>query len=492
MRVVLLVMVIAVVATVGCNKTDKAEASAKVGDAAKIPITTQSEEARKEFLEGRELAEKLRAQDSVAHLDKAIAIDPDFATAEMARANSAPTAKDFFEHLNRAVALSHKVSEGEQLTILINEAAANGEMAKQKQLLDRLVALYPNDERAQFNLGNYHFAQQEYEQAIAHYKKATSLAPSYSPAYNILGYACRQQGNYQDAEQAFKKYIELIPNDPNPYDSYAELLLKMGRFEESIAQYRKALSMDAHFSPSHFGMAAALTYLGKPDQAKAELQKMVDQARNDGETRTAYFGMAVVAVDSGKLEQALQHMDQEFAVAEKKNDAAAMAADLQAKGNILLEMARYDAAHQAFERSLKLIEASSLSQAIKDNATLQHHFNMTAVAIARKDYATAKAHADQYRAGAEVAKNPGQLKLAHELAGRIALAQNDTDAAIAELEQANEQDPRNLYRLAMAFQARGNDSRYREYIRRAAEFNSLPQMNYAFIRSKAMKAGKKS
>ena len=77
--------------------------------------------------------------------------------------------------------------------------------------------------------------------AIEQLKKAPELAPNYSPAYNMLGYAYRQAGDYANAEQAFKKYIELIPNDPNPYDSYAELLLKMGKFDESIEQYRKAL-----------------------------------------------------------------------------------------------------------------------------------------------------------------------------------------------------------------------------------------------------------
>ena len=130
-----------------------------------------------------------------------------------------------------------------------------------------MVAEYPNDERARFNLGGYYFGQQDFDLAIQQYKKATELAPNYSPAYNILGYAYRQQGDYADAEQAFKKYIELIPNDPNPYDSYGELLLKMGRFDDSIAQYRKALSIDPHFVPSHFGISADLMYMGKPAQA---------------------------------------------------------------------------------------------------------------------------------------------------------------------------------------------------------------------------------
>src|SRR2546427_1338087 len=380
-----------------CNQAKSPASASASSEAGKIAITTKSEEARNEFLQGRALAEKLLVQDSLAHFDRAIALDPEFAAAELARCNASPTAKEFFEHQQKAVSLADKASEGERLLILANQAGANGDAVKQKEYLEKLVTAYPNDERAHFNLGGYYFGQQELPQAVEHYRKATEIAPSYSPAYNILGYAYRQQGDYANAEQAFKKYIELIPNDPNPYDSYAELLLKMGKFDDSIAQYRKARSVDPHFVASHVGISADLTYQGKHDDAAAELQKMAGQARNDGELRTAYFGMAVVAVDSGKLDKAVQHMDKQYAVAEKKNDAAAMAADLQAKGNIIAEMQRYDAAQQEFDRSLQMVEGSTLSQAIKDNAKLLHHFNLAALAIGKKDYAAAKSHAQEYR-----------------------------------------------------------------------------------------------
>jgi tetratricopeptide (TPR) repeat protein len=485
------VLALSVVGT-ACNNANPGAGSATAAGSGKVPITTKSEEARKEFLQGRDLSEKLLAQESLQHFDKALALDPDFAFAELARANNSPTAKEFFEHLNKAVALADKASDGEKLFILANQAGANGDVAKQKDNLDKLVAAYSNDERAQFVLGNYYFGQQQYGPAIEHYKKATELAPNYSAAYNILGYSYRQQGDYANAEQAFKKYIELIPNDPNPYDSYAELLLKMGRFDESITQYRKALSIDPHFVPSHFGISADLTYMGKPQEAEAELEKMVNQSRNDGELRTALLGLAVVAADSGKLDKTLQQMDKQYAVAEKKNDAAAMAADLQAKGNILAEMQKYDLANQQFDRSLKVIEDSNLSQEIKDNAALQHHFNLTALAIGKKDYAAAKTHMQEYQQGAQASKNPAQVKLAHELAGRAALAQKDYDNAVAELEQSNLQDPRNLYRLGQAYDGKGDHAKADEFYTKAANFNSLPQLNYAFIRVKAEKMAKKA
>ncbi|HSE30073.1 MAG TPA: tetratricopeptide repeat protein [Pyrinomonadaceae bacterium] len=470
------------------NKTTSSTGNETATKAGKIAITTSSEEARKEFLAGRELAEKLRITDSIQHFDKAISLDPNFALAELNRANVSPIANEFFDHLKKAVALSEKSSDGERMLIQATEAGANANPTKQKEILEKLVAAFPNDERAHFNLGGYYFGQQDYAQAISHYKKATEIAPDYSPAYNILGYAYRQNEAFNDAETAFKKYIELIPNDPNPYDSYAELLLKMGRFDESIAQYNKALAIDPNFVNSHFGIAAALAYKGKASEAQAELQKITNKARSDGERRTALFGQMVVAADGGKLDQALAEVEKQYALGQKTNDVPAMAGDLQLKGNVLLEMGRYDDASKAYDEALKMTNESNLSKEIKDNTALFHHYNLARVAIAKKDLATAKTETETFRQGSEAAKNPNQLKQAHELAGRIALEEKNYDSAISELTQANQQNPDTLYLLGEAYRGKGDATKAKESFTKAAKFNSLPQLNYAFVRTKAEKA----
>jgi len=476
----------------GCTKVEdgKTPVAANNPDstAGKIPVTTSSEEARKEFLQGRDLQEKLLIQDSIQHFDKAISLDANFAIPELNRATVSPTGKEFFDHLKKAVSLADKASNGEKLLILSTEAGANGNPAKQKELLDQLVAAYPNDERAHFNLGGYYFGQQDFPQAIEHYKKATELAPTYSTAFNILGYAYRQNVDYANAETAFKKYIELIPNDPNPYDSYAELLLKMGRFDEAITQYRKALAIDPNFINSHQGIAAALMYQGKPDEAAAELQKITDKARSDAERRTALFALMVVDVDSGKLDKALEDVDKQYALGEKTNDVAGMTGDLQFKGNILLEMGKADEAKAAFERLVKMTDDSSLSQEIKDNAKLFHHYNLTRVALAKKDLATAKTEAEAFRKGTESLKNPLQTKQVHELLGMISLESKDYEAATSELQQSNLQNPSDLYRLCQAYQGKGDAAKAKEFCNKAATFNSLPALNLAFVRAKAAKA----
>jgi hypothetical protein len=90
--------------------------------------------------------------------------------------------------------------------------------------------------------------------------------------------------------------------------------------------------------------------------------------------------------------------------------------------------------------------------------------------------------------GAATAKNPFTVKLAHELDGIIALAGKDWDKAIAELGQANPQNPQDVYRMCEAYRGKGDAAKAGELCVRAAEFNTLPNMNYAFIRVKA-KAG---
>jgi len=487
----LMLMLLATVVLSGCAKvaesTDKTSSAAKTdpASAGKIPVTTSSDEARREFLQGRDLNEKLLIQDSIQHFDKAISLDSNFAWAELNRAVVSPNGKEFFDHLKKAVSLVDKASSGEKLLILGTEAGANGNAAKQKEYFEQLVSAYPNDERANFALGGYFFGQQDFPRAIQYYKKATELAPNFSSAYNLLGYAYRQNVDYQNAEQAFKKYIELIPNDPNPYDSYAELLLKMGKFDDSITQYRKALTIDQNFINSHQGIAMALLYKGNADEAAAELQKITDKARSDAERRTALFALTVVDVDGGKWDQALAEVDKQYALGEKTGDVPAMTGDLQLKGNILLEMGKYDEAKALFERGLKMTEDSTLSQEIKDNARLFHHYNLTRVALGKKDLTTAKTEGEAYRKGTEASKNPAQSRQAHELIGMIALAEKDYDKAISELQQANQQNPYDLYRLCQAYQGKNDLNQAKAFCKKAAESNSLPAINYAFVRRMA-------
>jgi tetratricopeptide (TPR) repeat protein len=472
----------------GCSQPQAAPTAAAAPEMpAKIPVTTASEEARQAYLEGRSLVERLLIQKSIERFDAAIAADPSFALAELARANASPTGSEFLAHLKKAVALADKVSSGERLQILAADAGSSGNAAKARGHLEQLVAAYPQDERAHFALGAFLFGQQEPQAAIEHFKAATRLDPNYSAPYNQMGYAYRQVGDYDSAEKAFKKYIELIPNDPNPYDSYGELLLKMGRFDESIAQYRKALAIDDHFLASHLGISADLMYSGKPADAAAEMQQIADKARNDGERRTALFAMTSLAIYSGRMDEALALFDKQYALGEKTSDTLNLVGDLQGKAAVLIEMGKGAQAQALLDQAQTIAQGSSLPDAIKANIALFHHNNAARASVASNDLAGAKKSAELFVKTALASGNGFQVKQAHELAGIIALKEKNWDAALAELDQASQQNAYNHYRMCLAYQGKGDAASAAEHCGVAAHFNPLPELNFSFIHAKAAK-----
>ncbi|MFL5493522.1 MAG: tetratricopeptide repeat protein [Gemmatimonadales bacterium] len=483
-----------IVLLAGCSTAKPETETASAGSATattntKIWVTTSSDEARGLYTKGRALADQLKAHDARELFEQAAAKDPSFALAHYNLALTSATAKDFLQHLNQAVALSDKASEGERLLILALQAGSNADPTKALAYSEELVAKYPQDERAHFTLAGNYLGQQEYQKAIDELKQSIAINPSFSPAYNTLGYAYRPLENYVESEKAFKKYIELVPDDPNPYDSYAELLMKTGRFDESIAQYRKALSIDPHFSNSYVAIASDLMYQGKHDQAIAEVQKLFDGARDDGDRRLARFTQALIYVDAGKTAKAMEAMQQEYAVAVKIADTASMSADHVAMGNILLDAWKPDEAQKHFTQALDLVTASGQSAEVKEDTRLANHYDRGRVALARKDLKTATSEAAQYLKGAEARHNAFRIRQAHELAGTIALQEKQFDQAISELAQASQQDPYVVYSTALAYAGKGDKAKAQELAGKAANANILPTLHYVFIRTDAKKIG---
>jgi tetratricopeptide (TPR) repeat protein len=453
----------------------------------KIPITTSSDEARNLFMQARDLQERFMFLESRPLLEQAVAKDPNFALAYRDLAFAQPSAKTFREYFNQARALVDKVSDGERLWILGNEAGINGDPVNQETYFRQLVEAYPKDERAHLVLATFYFGQQKVEKAATEFQKATEVAPDFVPPYNMLGYSYQRLEKYPEAEKAFVRYIELNPADPNPYDSYAELLLKMGRFEESVQSYQKALVIKPDFVPSHVGIATNRVYQGRHKEAREQLQKFFDMAKDDGQRRTALFNMAMTYLDEGNYADALAKLKDQYALAEKINDGAAMSGDVGTMAGIQFEQGLYDDALKNYQASLKFAMESNLSDESKATAQRGFLYNEGRIALKKGDLETAKAKSASFSAQALESGNTFQIWLAHRLAGEIALQEKDYAKAAQEFLLGNQQDPYNLYLLALAYKGQGMEPKAQEYCTKAARFYPLLNANYAFVRGKAEK-----
>ena len=103
------------------------------------------------------------------------------------------------------------------------------------------------------------------------------------------------------------------------------------------------------------------------------------------------------------------------------------------------------------------------------------------MALARNDVDGAWRWSDTFATEANASGSAGQKRLAHELAGQVALAQKKYDRAVEELAQANQQDPYNLYRISLAHAAAGNTAKAKEFAEKAKGDNTLNSLNYAFV-----------
>ena len=478
-----------VLVVIACALPSGIGAQAPAGD--KVPITTAFPEARRLYVDGRDLLEKLRGTDARRLFEQAVAKDPDFALAYVGLANTSGTNGEFVDATKRAVALADKVSEGERHLILALDSGMKGDPAGNLQHLADLVALFPNDERAHNQLGNLYFGRQEYTSAISHYLKATTINPSFSTPYNQMGYAYRFLEKFDDAEKAFRKYTELIPNDPNPYDSYAELLMKRGRFDESIKAYEKALSIDPNFVNSYVGIGNDYLAMGKTDLARATFAKLAARARNTGEKRLAHFWNAASYVHDEATDKAIAELKAGSALAEAEHDAGTMSGDLIQMGDVLREANRLDEALAKYAEAVKLIDGSQLPEQVKAATRRNNVFEEARVAVAKNDLATARAKATEYQRQIEPRRAPFEVRQQHELAGLIAMAEKRYAMAMEEFGQANQRDPRVLLLMARAAQAAGNNERASAFANKAAHFNEL-SFNFAYVKNKASRIGSAS
>ena len=188
---------------------------------------------------------------------------------------------------------------------------------------------------------------------------------------------------------------------------------------------------------------------------------MLTKARNDGEKRLLWFWMSETYAHEERWADAIKSIEEEKKIADASGDLVSASQDVNFIGNLLLGAGKPAEAAQKFEESLKLVDRSKASDAVKEAAHRNHLFDMGRVAVLKGDLATARATATKYAAAVDAKKVPFELRQAHELAGLVAVHAKEWDAALAELGKAGTQNPRVTYLtgLGLAGQGRPGEGR---------------------------------
>jgi superkiller protein 3 len=394
---------------------------------------------------------------------------------------------DFQKHLQHAVTLAPKVSEGERLMIEATQAEADNNLVKAVQLWEQLAQKFPNDKRTHYFLGAVYSGRDEDAKAIAEFNKAIAIDGNFAPAYNILGYAYREKGDYVKAEEAFKNYIRLLPNEANPYDSLADLYMKMGRYAEAITNYQKAVELNPKFAFSQGKIGDNLVFMGKFEEARAAYRKAMEMETTPSGKLTQMAALAHSYIYEGKPQLALTESEKIQQMATTEGLPEWQAKTHSANCDIYIENGNLDKAAQSLAECRKVVTASQLSPAIKDNFAKGALFEEAVIAAKRKDFTKALSKADEHKVKIEAAKDPKQMENHHALLGRIYFEKGEYVKAVEHLKQANQENPYTLYLLAFGTSEVGDMAKAAELYKKIANWNES-SLKYAFVRSRAVTA----
>jgi tetratricopeptide (TPR) repeat protein len=448
-----------------------------------MPITTTSKEAKKLFIEGREKVEALENVSASQLLEKAIALDPNFAMAYIYRSQSGGGFVVAKENREKAFALADKVSPGEKLWILAVKSNAESNRVDYIKYIEELLKMFPKDKRVLVAMAFIFANNQDFTNAILYHSKALEIDKNYALAINSLGYIYMTQENWVEAEKMFKRQISILPNNPNPYDSYAQLLLRTSRYDDAIANFETAIEKSPAFLNAFSGMGLAYCHKGDFLKARECYQKQFEMAPN------ASFRIASLEnkINSYLFEQnlpvALKGVEEIRAIAQKEKLTTAELMSYGIAGLISLELGNLEQAAMEFEMGRSFLINAELSPTNKEASSLLQTYQRCALLAKLHEFEAVTNLMTNAKTLVDKRNNPAEQRTYILNLARHEFDKGNYEGVIT-LCQKTPLEFYAWYLLARSFEMKGEHENAKKFYEKVVGWNGTG-FNYATIRSVA-------
>lgn len=147
-----------------------------------------------------------------------------------------------------------------------------------RAVLRRARAVAPNNAQAPFYLGLAEAALGALEPAAEAFGKAVILDPRNFEAHVALGRTLSQLGRSEGAREAYRAALAEAPGLPAALVGIGRLELEEGRPEGAVASFEAALAADPGHRQALYNLAAALSLLGRTEEAAAVRRRFAEAA----------------------------------------------------------------------------------------------------------------------------------------------------------------------------------------------------------------------
>ncbi len=301
------------------------------------------------------------------------------------------------------------------------DALDHNDFAAAIPLLEKIAAAKPSDALPHFELGFAYTGLKKSPEAIAEYRRATSLDPNLAPAHLNLGIALLD-ADPAAAVGSFRRAAELFSGQSRPVYLMAEALERSGKRSEAIEQYRAAAALAPQDDAIVFALGRALLADGqtsaaesdfrrllalRPDSAPAQLglaesllsqqktAEAVDALRDyllkAPDDRHARLERAVALQDLNQFDESLRELD-------RVDDGAMPSVEsLKLRGSIYLLQKKWTDAQASLGKALAASPTDAQLHLWMGQAKMELHDYSAAESELRRSLELAPAHSDALR-----------------------------------------------------------------------------------------------
>ena len=174
---------------------------------------------------------------------------------------------------------------------LIDEARAafiEGDYQTAEPILNQPTLLNSKNPEVLQMLATIYYDQGKFNKAIATFKRALEIEPSYTDAAVGLSIILNDIGRYDEAKKVFEEARALLDQKKqaatpdvneifsNKHAELADMYLQYKRFDESAEQYQRAIALSAKKVDLTLRLAECYVQAGQKDKAVKELKTLLN------------------------------------------------------------------------------------------------------------------------------------------------------------------------------------------------------------------------
>jgi tetratricopeptide (TPR) repeat protein len=345
---------------------------------------TSSPEALKYYIEGLRRQYRNEWEQAVAYMEKAVALDPEFAMAYKALATAHRDLGHVAEArktMKRALELSARLPAGEPLFIEGQLAYWDQDYAKMIKIFKELLKTYPGHLTAHRYLGYAYNGSGDIDKAIEHQEFVVLNRKTAVDVRVLAGYY-QKRGLYQKAEDICQAFLLDVEDLWNVRQMLIYALSFRRQFDRAVAEAEKNYLENPHTkddlgavlifqddlagAEKILGQEALLLNRGKFEENIDACRRNLERSKGRTEDEAAAFRELARALDkAGRHEEAYQAYDRYLKLSAASRDTAGEAGlpylpdrqklDLFAKGRIQGRMQSFDDARMTLEEMRSVI-----------------------------------------------------------------------------------------------------------------------------------------